>query len=176
MMAPVDGSGSCPAWRQIVLKRARVVSFMPPRSLTIVCYHAICNLQNPVRRWLNRQRTHRAADGRDRLMPASGATPPGAPPSPRDFEYLDTLPGRLLILSGALMLVLLVLRAFVMLPEILEIFRKVVTLAFIVAVIWLGALVFKYNRRLLLWRVRRKLILSDLLLGWVRVWGGGFVG
>jgi len=102
-------------------------------------------------------------------MPASGATPPGAPPSPRDFEYLDTLAGRLLILSGALMLVLFVLRAFVTLPEILEIFRKVVTLAFIVAVIWLGALVFKYNRRLLLWRVRRKLILSYLLLGFVPV-------
>lgn len=102
-------------------------------------------------------------------MPASGARPPGAPPSPRDFEYLDTLPGRLLILSGALLLVLLVVRIFVTLPELLEIFRKVVSLAFIVAAIWIAALVFRYNRRLLLWRVRRKLILSYLLLGFVPV-------
>ena len=94
---------------------------------------------------------------------------PGAPPAPRASEYLDTLPGRLLILSGALMIVLLAVRQFVTLPEIVEIFRKVVSLAFIVAAVWLGVLLFRHNRRLLLWRVRRKLILSYLLLGFVPV-------
>jgi sigma-B regulation protein RsbU (phosphoserine phosphatase) len=122
-----------------------------------------------VRRWLNRLRTRRVADERDRLTPASGATPAGAPPAPRASEYLDTLPGRLLILSGALIIVLLAVRQFVTMPEIVEIFRKVVSLAFIVAAVWLGVLLFRHNRRLLLWRVRRKLILSYLLLGFVPV-------
>src|ERR1051326_3240280 len=36
MMAPVDGSGSCPACRQIVLKRARDVSFTGRYDITTV--------------------------------------------------------------------------------------------------------------------------------------------
>jgi sigma-B regulation protein RsbU (phosphoserine phosphatase) len=75
----------------------------------------------------------------------------------------------LFILSGSLVFVLFVLRQFVTLPEIVDLFRRVVALAFLVASAWLGALVIRYNRRLLLWRVRRKLILSYLLLGFVPV-------
>lgn len=103
-------------------------------------------------------------------MPStSNAAVPGAPPSSRDFKYFETLPGRLFLLSGALVLVLFVVRLFVTLPEIVDIFRKVVSLAFLIASGWLGTLAFIHNRRLLLWRVRRKLILSYVLLGFVPV-------
>jgi sigma-B regulation protein RsbU (phosphoserine phosphatase) len=108
-------------------------------------------------------------DERAHATSPADAAVPGAPPSRRDVRYFDTLPGRLFILSGSLVFVLFVLRQFVTLPEIVDLFRRVVALAFIVASAWLGALVIRYNRRLLLWRVRRKLILSYLLLGFVPV-------
>ena len=108
-------------------------------------------------------------DERAHVTSPSGAAVPGAPPSRRDVQYFETLPGRLFILSGVLVAVLFVVRQFVTLPEIVDLFRKVVSLAFLVAAAWLGALVIRYNRRLLLWRVRRKLILSYLLLGFVPV-------
>ncbi len=152
---------------QIVAKRARVVSFMRRRRLTIVCYHALCNLQSLVRRWLTRLSPRGAGD--ERVHVPSTSDTPGAPPSRRDFPYFETLPGRLFVLSGVLVAVLFVLRQFVALPEIVDIFRKVVSIAFLVAAGWLGALVFRHNRRLLLWRVRRKLVLSYLLLGFVPV-------
>jgi serine phosphatase RsbU (regulator of sigma subunit) len=108
-------------------------------------------------------------DERAHVTSPSGAAVPGAPPSRRDVQYFETLPGRLFILSGVLVAVLFVVRQFITLPEIVDLFRKVVSLAFLVATAWLGALVIRYNRRLLLWRVRRKLILSYLLLGFVPV-------
>jgi serine phosphatase RsbU (regulator of sigma subunit) len=124
-------------------------------------------LQNPVTRWVFRTRTRDADD--ERAHVTSGAAVPGTPPSRHDVQYFETLPGRLFILSGLLALALFVVRLFVTLPEIVDLFRKVVSLAFLVASAWLGALVIRYNRRLLLWRVRRKLILSYLLLGFVPV-------
>jgi phosphoserine phosphatase RsbU/P len=126
-------------------------------------------LQNPVTRWLTRLRTRGVGDDRSHVPSPSNAAVPGAPPSARDFKYFETLPGRLFLLSGALVLALFVVRLFVTLPEIVDIFRKVVSLAFIVATGWLATLAFVHNRRLLLWRVRRKLILSYVLLGFVPV-------
>jgi sigma-B regulation protein RsbU (phosphoserine phosphatase) len=153
---------------QIVEKRARFVSFIERRGLTIVCYHAICNLQNPVTRWLTRLRTRGVDDDRGHV-PSSSAAVPGAPPASHEFKYFQSLPGRLFLLSGALVLVLFGARLFVTLPELIDIFRKVVSIAFIIASGWLGVLVFVHKRRLLLWRVRRKLILSYVLLGFVPV-------
>ena len=49
--------------------------------------------------------------------------PAQKPPPP--LQILRTLPGRLLILSGAVALVLLVVRQIVELPELLDVFRKV---------------------------------------------------
>jgi sigma-B regulation protein RsbU (phosphoserine phosphatase) len=93
--------------------------------------------------------------------------PAQQPPPP--LQILRTLPGRLLILSGAVALVLLAARQLVDLPEILEVFRKVASLAALVALGWIGAITVARNRRWLLWRVRRKLILSYVFLGFVPV-------
>ena len=120
-----------------------------------------------MRRWLTRLSPRGAGD--ERVHVPSTSDTPGAPPSRRDFPYFETLPGRLFILCAVLVAVLFVLRQFVALPEIVDIFRKVVSIAFLVAAGWLGALVFRHNRRLVLWRVRRKLVLSYLLLGFVPV-------
>jgi sigma-B regulation protein RsbU (phosphoserine phosphatase) len=103
------------------------------------------------------------------VTPTPNTAAPGAPPSRRDFAYFETLPGRLFILSGVLVAVLFAIRLFVTLPEIVDIFRKVASIAFLLSAGWLGALLFRHNRRLVLWRVRRKLILSYVLLGMVPV-------
>jgi sigma-B regulation protein RsbU (phosphoserine phosphatase) len=93
--------------------------------------------------------------------------PAQQPPPP--LQILRTLPGRLLILSGATALVLLVVRQIVELPEIVDLFRKVASLFTFVALGWLAAIGIARNRRWLLWRVRRKLILSYVFLGFVPV-------
>jgi phosphoserine phosphatase RsbU/P len=121
-----------------------------------------------VRRWLTRQ-TRGDGDERVHVTATPDAAAPGAPPTRGDYAYFETLAGRLFILSGVLVAVLFVVRLFVTLPEIIEIFRKVVSIAFLLSAGWLGAMLVRHNRRLVLWRVRRKLILSYLLLGLVPV-------
>jgi serine phosphatase RsbU (regulator of sigma subunit) len=93
--------------------------------------------------------------------------PAQQPPPP--LQFLRTLPGRLLILSGVIAALLLVVRQFVVLPDVVDLFRKVASLAFLVSLGWLAAVGFARNRRWLLWRVRRKLILSYVFLGFVPV-------
>jgi sigma-B regulation protein RsbU (phosphoserine phosphatase) len=78
---------------------------------------------------------------------------------------LRTLPGRLFLLSSGLLLALVITQQFVALPPLIEIFRKVVSLAFIASGLWLAVVAIARNRRRLLWRVRRKLILSYVFLG-----------
>ena len=90
-------------------------------------------------------------------------------PPPSEFRFLRTLPGRLFLLSGGLLLVLLAVRVFIPLPPFLEVFRKVASIALIIAIAWLSTLAILHNRHRLLWRVRRKLIISYLLLGFVPV-------
>lgn len=97
------------------------------------------------------------------------ARPPGMKPPPGRFGAVRTLPGRLFVLSGLLLLVLILVEHVVTLPLFLQIFRKVVSLGFIVATGWLGVLILARNWRLFLWRVRRKLILSYVFLGFVPV-------
>jgi sigma-B regulation protein RsbU (phosphoserine phosphatase) len=82
---------------------------------------------------------------------------------------LRTLPARLFVLSAALWLACWLAQRFVTFPEILLVFRKVVSLASILSGGWLLALVLARNWRKLLWRVRRKLILSYLFFGLVPV-------
>jgi len=55
------------------------------------------------------------------------------------------------------------------LPALLEAFRKVVSLAVRVSVLWLTVLLLVRYRQPFLWRVRRKLILSYVFLGFVPV-------
>jgi sigma-B regulation protein RsbU (phosphoserine phosphatase) len=82
---------------------------------------------------------------------------------------LKTLPGRLFILSTALWILCWVAQHLFTLPDIVPVFRKVVSLASIGAFGWLAALTLARNWRKLLWRVRRKLILSYLFFGLVPV-------
>ena len=91
-------------------------------------------------------------------------TPPDPP-----VGYFRTLPGRLFILTSVLWLIVGVSRQFVELPPIVDVFRKVVILSWIVAVSWLGAIAIARHRRRFLWRVRQKLILSYVFLGFVPV-------
>ncbi len=84
-------------------------------------------------------------------------------------RLFETLPGRLVILSGPLLLVLVVIQQFVVLPDLVELFRKVLAGAFVVGAGWLLVLGFVRGRQRFLWRVRRKLFLSYVFLGFVPV-------
>lgn len=101
---------------------------------------------------------------------ASDATPqviPASPPSP--FQPFRTLPGRLLILSGLSLLVVWLAGQVATIPPLVEAFRKVASLAVRVALVWLAVVGLVRYRQQLLWRVRRKLILSYVFLGLVPV-------
>jgi sigma-B regulation protein RsbU (phosphoserine phosphatase) len=90
------------------------------------------------------------------------------PPAVRRGVF-RTLPGRLLILSSLLLAALWLAAAVVALPLVVQIFHRVVSFAFIVSLLWVLATGIARNRRKLLWRVRRKLVLTYVLLGVVPV-------
>ena len=78
---------------------------------------------------------------------------------------LRTLPGRLFLLSAGLLIVIFALQVTAGLPPIVDLFRKVVRLAFLVSVVWLFGRAFLRGQRQWLWAVRRKLILSYVFFG-----------
>jgi serine phosphatase RsbU (regulator of sigma subunit) len=84
-------------------------------------------------------------------------------------SLLRTLPGRLLLLTSGLLLLTVGLQFFVTPPAFIDVFRKVVSLAWLAGVAWIVILAISRNRRAFLWRVRRKLLLSYLFLGVVPV-------
>jgi sigma-B regulation protein RsbU (phosphoserine phosphatase) len=98
-------------------------------------------------------------------LPNAVTSDAGASPAPPPI--FRTLPGRLVVLSGLLLLLIVVAQQFVALPAIIETFRRVVSIAFIVGSLGLLVLAVTRTRRQFLWRVRRKLILSYVLLGLV---------
>lgn len=116
-------------------------------------------------RWLGRP--NRSPSRAGVAPPRSGAA--GPPPPPTEFSLTGLLPGRLLILTTLLLLTLLIVRQFLELPLIVEVFRRVVRLAWLVSVVWIAGLVVAKHRRHFLWRVRQKLILSYVFLGFVPV-------
>lgn len=73
------------------------------------------------------------------------------------------------MLSGVSMLALWLAGQFTTLPAFVEAFRKVASFAVRVSIIWLAVLVLVRYRQQFLWRVRRKLILSYVFLGFVPV-------
>ena len=89
------------------------------------------------------------------------------PISTPPVRLLHTLPGRLVVLSSGLFVVLFLLQQFIDLPEILELFRRVLLVAALGGIAWLVGTTVARNRRAFLWRVRRKLILSYVFLGFV---------
>jgi serine phosphatase RsbU (regulator of sigma subunit) len=93
-----------------------------------------------------------------------------APSPPMVFvSLLDTLPGRLLLLTSGLLLVTVGAELVFTLPPFLALFRKVVSLAWLVGFGWIAILAISRNRRAFLWRVRRKLLISYVFLGVVPV-------
>ena len=74
-----------------------------------------------------------------------------------------------MLLSAGSLAVLWLVQQFITLPAPIEAFRKVVSLSTRLSLLWLVALVIVAQRRRFLWRVRRKLILSYVFLGFVPV-------
>ena len=96
-------------------------------------------------------------------------TTPGLSPPREPFWFVRTLPGRVFLLSSVLLFALIVIRLFVPLPEFLDVFRKVVRLAWFVSLAAVVYLVVSRSSGRFLWRVRQKLILSYVFLGFVPV-------
>lgn len=78
-------------------------------------------------------------------------------------------PGRLVSIASVALAVLLTLGFVVALPHGLEVIRRIVWISWLVGVAWLAGLVLIRNRHALLWRVRRKLLLSYVFFGVVPV-------
>ena len=96
-------------------------------------------------------------------------TTPGPSPPREPFWFVRTLPGRVFLLSSVLLLILIVFRVFAPLPEFVELFRKVVRVAWFLSLAAVVYLVVSQSSGRFLWRVRRKLILSYVFLGFVPV-------
>jgi serine phosphatase RsbU (regulator of sigma subunit) len=79
------------------------------------------------------------------------------------------VPGRLVVLTALFWLPLVAVQQFTELPALVELFRKVVSFVLFTGLGWLAVLIFARGRRRFLWRVRRKLVLSYVFLGFVPV-------
>jgi sigma-B regulation protein RsbU (phosphoserine phosphatase) len=91
--------------------------------------------------------------------------PPDDPtPSPRDLLF-TTWPGRLFLVAAGLKLLVALLRAITGLPDALEIVSSAATIGLILSVGYFVWRLFLLLKRRLLWRVRRKLILSYIFIG-----------
>ena len=90
------------------------------------------------------------------------------PPEPqrttRDL-LLRSWPGRLFIVAAAIRLVVAILRLFGQLPAFFQVLATTATIALAVVLGYFVARLFVLLRRRLLWRVRRKLILSYIFIG-----------
>ncbi|MDQ3212569.1 MAG: SpoIIE family protein phosphatase [Acidobacteriota bacterium] len=97
-----------------------------------------------------------------RRLPLAGADPPVR--RPRDL-LLHTWPGRLFIISAGLKIVVALIRLAVDLPRFIQIVSSAATLGLVVSVAYFAWELFVLTKRRLLWRVRRKLILSYIFIG-----------
>jgi len=84
-------------------------------------------------------------------------------------SLVRTLPGRLFILSSAILFPIFIARQFVEIPEFVDTFRKVVAFAWVASLVWLAVLGVSRRSGRFLWRVRQKLILSYVFLGFIPV-------
>lgn len=106
--------------------------------------------------------------GPERWLPGRGrpALPPGTElqQSTRDL-LLRTWAGRLFIISAALKLVVALLRLFGELPQLILILSSAATIGLVISVSVFTWRLFLLTKRQLLWRVRRRLILSYIFIG-----------
>jgi phosphoserine phosphatase RsbU/P len=89
---------------------------------------------------------------------------PGSQPSVADL-LTHSWAGRLFIAAAAVKLVLALVRLVIELPTALEVIGSLATLGLVASVGWFVWRLFLLLKRRLLWRVRRKLILSYIFIG-----------
>ena len=97
-------------------------------------------------------------------MRSRSSATPAAPTGARAL-LLKTFPGRLFVASAAVKLLLTAIGLVVALPTFLEIVGIVATLGILTALAIFGVRMLRLANRRLLWRVRRKLILSYIFIG-----------
>jgi serine phosphatase RsbU (regulator of sigma subunit) len=97
-----------------------------------------------------------------RSSPAAGAGPPER--RPRDL-LLHTWPGRLFIISAALKLVVAIIRLIGDVPGFVQVLSSAATIGLVLSVGYFAWGLFVRVKQRLLWRVRRKLILSYIFIG-----------
>src|SRR5262245_13743995 len=161
MMAPVDGSGSWPACTQIVANRA--VS----RSFTVEEYSTVCSSQIRTGHSDVAAGTVRIDDSH-RTVSAPLQLPPGEPPSRLHAirAWLTrTFIGRAVLLGVSIKLVAFLIAAVAGHSRGLDAFDSLGDISLVVAAVVLGYRVYLDTKRRLLWRVRRKLILSYIFIG-----------
>ena len=104
----------------------------------------------------------------ERALPGSRRPAPPAgtelPFSAREL-LLNTWPGRLFIISAALKLLVALLRLVVNLPQLVAILSSAATIGLVISVSAFVWRLFVLMRQQLLWRVRRRLILSYIFIG-----------
>jgi phosphoserine phosphatase RsbU/P len=91
---------------------------------------------------------------------------PETPSGPRAL-LLHTFPGRLFLVSTAIRLIVAVLGSVVALPAFAELVEAIATLGILTALGIFSVRLLRVLRRHLLWRVRRKLIISYIFIGFV---------
>ncbi len=106
--------------------------------------------------------------GPDGWLPGRGR--PALPPGPELQQstrqlLLDTWAGRLFIISASLKLVVALLRLFGDLPLVISILSSAATIGLVISVCVFAWRLFLLAKRQLLWRVRRRLILSYIFIG-----------
>ena len=89
---------------------------------------------------------------------------PDAPVSARDL-LLRSWAGRLFIIATALKVLVAVIRLFGDLPGFVQVFSSAATIGLVVSVAYFIWRLFILMKRRLLWRVRRKLIISYIFIG-----------
>jgi serine phosphatase RsbU (regulator of sigma subunit) len=104
----------------------------------------------------------RPAPGARRLSPPPGADPPER--RPRDL-LLTTWPGRLFLISAALKIIVALTRLAGDMPAFVQVLSSAATIGLVLSVGYFGWTLFKLVKLRLLWRVRRKLILSYIFIG-----------
>jgi sigma-B regulation protein RsbU (phosphoserine phosphatase) len=102
-----------------------------------------------------------------RTLPELPAQRPAAQdfsPSPADLLF-NTWPGRLFLVAATLKVLVAILRRVMELPGAIELLSSAATIGLIVSVSYFVWRLFLLMKRRLLWRVRRKLILSYIFIG-----------
>ncbi len=105
-----------------------------------------------------------SAGRRRQTVPVALPAEVGLPRSGRAL-LLQSWPGRLFILSTALKVVVAAFRLFGELPSFVQVLSSTATIGLVVSVSYFVWRLFVLMKRRLLWRVRRKLILSYIFIG-----------